>query len=224
MKPYYETELDKLYHGKTERILHMDSDIPSVYFPIGKLKDGGTCEFATRKCIEHCPSGQTINEHERYALNYFQKHNQDKIFQKMLFDYDQLSLIPYNAKMIQWFAWGDCPSNLTGKVAAVMLLLQKQKIPQYGFTRNKMLWKMIPASNFLNIGLSIDVLEKAKQVSVESGKLTAHPDFDSGYAEMIFDGKIITRCNGWWCIVEKTGETRNSDCALCLTENTGCYS
>ena len=31
-------------------ILHMDSDIPSVYFPIGKPEEGGTCEFATKKC------------------------------------------------------------------------------------------------------------------------------------------------------------------------------
>ena len=207
-----------------KRILHMDSDIPSVYFPIGKPNIGGTCEFATRKCMEYCPSGQQINEHERYALNYFKQHDQNNIYKKLLKDFSELSLVPYNAKMIQWFAWGDCPSDLTGKIAAVMLLLRDQKIPQYGFTRNKMLWEMIPASDILNIGLSIDDLKKAKQISIDSGKMTAHPDFNSGYAEMIFGGKIVTRCNGWWCIVQETKETRNSDCAQCLKEGTGCYS
>jgi len=34
------------------RLLHMDSDIPSIYFPIGKPKDGGTCFAATKK-INH---------------------------------------------------------------------------------------------------------------------------------------------------------------------------
>jgi len=216
--------VEKWGQGEMEQILHMDSDIPSVYFPIGKPSDGGTCEFATRKCIEYCPSGQTINEHERYALNYFQKHNQDEIFLKILSDYNQLSSISYNAKMIQWFTWGDCPTQLIRKVAIVMLLLRNKKIPQYGFTRNKMLWEIIPRSDILNIGLSIDNLKIAKQVSIDSGKMTAHPDFNSGYAEMIFDGKIITRCNGWWCIVQRTEEIRNSDCSLCLIEKTGCYS
>lgn len=207
--------------AKSKSILHMDSDIPSVYFPIGKPEDGGTCEFATRKCIEYCPSGQVINDHEKHALAYFKRYTAGTVFKRLIKNFESLAAIPYNARMIQWFAWGDCPSDLTGKIAEIILRIRDEGIPQYGFTRNKMLWEMIPSSDFLSMGLSIDNLKEAKEVSIESGKMTAHPDFKSGYAEMISNGKIVARCNGWWCITEV--ETRTSNCGKCLTEKTGCY-
>ncbi len=207
---------------RIKRILHMDSDIPSVYFPIGKLIDEGTCEFSTYKCIEYCPSGQVINKHERYTLTYFKNYLPINIFKKLFSDFKYLAAIPYNAKMIQWFAWGDCLSELTEKVAQIILMVQDEKIPQYGFTRNKRLWKILPSTDILNIGLSVDDLTQAKKMSIESGKMISHPDYESGYAEMIFSGEIVTRCNGWWCITNE--ETRNSDCTKCLTESTGCYS
>jgi len=202
----------------------MDSDIPSIFFPMGNPKSGGTCEFATKKCIEYCPSGQQINKHERYSLNFFKMNDAQQIFEKLLVDYNTLTKISYNARMLQWFVWGDCPSALTNKVAEVIMLVNAKKIPQYGFTRNKELWKTVPSKDELNIGLSVDDLEEAKTLSSESGKMTAHPDILSGYAEMIFAGKVVTRCNGWWCSVVETKEVRNSDCSKCLKEKTGCYS
>jgi len=202
----------------------MDSDIPSIFFPIGSPKKGGTCEFATKKCIEYCPSGQQINDHERYSLRFFEMNSAQQIFEKLLVDYEALIKIPYNAHMLQWFVWGDCPSTLTSKSAEVIMLVNSQGIPQYGFTRNKKLWETVPAKNDLNIGLSVDGLKKAKRLSLKSGKMIAHPDISSGYAEMIFAGKVVTRYNGWWCSVVETKEVRNSDCSKCLKEMTGCYS
>jgi len=205
------------------RILHMDSDIPSVFFPIGKLSDGGTCEFATSQCMELCPSGgeDEINEHERFAYNFFKTHTDAEILKKMLEDYEFLLREKYNAHMIQWFTWGDCPSKLTQTVVSTVMSIENKGIPQYGFTRNEELWKAVHSNDILNIGLSIDELYKAKKVSIESGKMIAHPDFVSGYAEMIFNGEIVSRCNGWWC--KTSTETRNSDCTRCLINGEGCY-
>lgn len=206
---------------ESRRILHMDSDVPSVYLPIGSPVEGGSCAFATEKCQTYCPSGMVINEHERYALGYFQTHSCDEILEKLLADFGVLVERPYNAKMIQWFPWGDCLPELTTKIANVVLRIRDAGIPQYGFTRNRALWSLVPSEDRLAIGLTVDDLEEAKKLSVQFNKMTAHPDFERGYAEMIYGGRIRTRCSGWWCISDSY--TRNSDCTLCLAHGEGCY-
>ena len=212
------------------RILLLDSDVPSIYFPIGSLAQGGTCEFSTEECREKCPSGgmEEVTAHEKFSYDYFLKHNENTIFKKLLDDFNELTKTPRNAKLIQWFTWGDCTVKLTGKIIVVILKIKDIGIPQYGFTRNKMLWEMIPENEDLSIGLSIDDLDEARKVSIESGKMTAHPDFGSNYAEMIFDGKIVARCNGWWCKIldteEKVIEERESNCTTCHTSSQDNYT
>lgn len=206
---------------KVNRVLHFDSDIPSIYFPVGSPKDGGTCAFATEECLEYCPSGNSRNKSEVYTLEYFLENDPEAITNKMLEDFAVLTQRPYHAKMIQWHVWGDCLPELTEKEHHVIMALHEHGIPQYGFTRNKRLWDMVPAKPDLNIGYTLDDLEEAKSMSF--GKMTASPDFEHGYALMIFNGQIRTRCNGWWCITE-TGEERNSDCRTCLQNGEGCYS
>jgi hypothetical protein len=200
----------------------MDSDIPSIYFPIGKLEDGGSCAFASKKCLEHCPSGMKTNVHEQYALDFFKNKSSKEIVDKIVEDFNFLISRPYNARMIQWFAWGDCLPGMEKKVYCVMATLMFKGIPQYGFTRNKKLWERVPKKDRLSIGLTVEDIEEAYRISLESKKMTACPDFDSGYAQMIFNGKITAKCNGWWCITNL--ETRNSDCSRCLSHAEGCYA
>ena len=204
-----------------KRVLYFDSDIPSIYFPVGLPKDGGTCAFATKKCLEYCPSGNSRNKSEIYALKYFIQNDAEAITAKIVEDYKILTKRPYHAKMIQWHVWGDCLPELTEKEYQVIMSLNKLGIPQYGFTRNKRLWDLVPAKRDLNIGYTLDNLKKAKELSF--GKMTASPDYEHGYALMIFNGHIRSRCNGWWCITE-AGEERNSDCRICLQNGEGCYS
>ena len=206
----------------TERkILYFDSDIPSIYFPVGLPEDGGTCAFPTKKCLEYCPSGNSRNKAEVYSLAFFRENSAETIMAKMVKDYKVLIKRPYHAKMIQWFVWGDCLPELTEKVYQIVMMLNEGGIPQYGFTRNKRLWELIPAKRNLNFGYSLDSMKEAKKLSF--GKMTACPDYNRGYARMIFDGRIRSSCNGWWCITE-AGEERNSDCRICLKEGGGCYS
>ena len=202
------------------RILHMDSDIPSIYLPVGDISAGGTCEFSTDRCKENCPSGMLVSKHEKYALDFFKTEDVMTIVTKIKEDFDYIVNRPCNdTKMIQWFAWGDCLSILTDKVATVILSIRNLGIPQYGFTRNHHLWEIVPIEDRLRIGLSVDNLKKALDMSTE--KMIAHSDFKHGYAEMIFKGKIRSRCNGWQCMTEL--ENRISDCNRCLIHGEGCY-
>ncbi len=204
------------------KIILMDCDCPSIYMPIGKPVDGGTCAFATDKCMQYCPSGMVINDIERNVLKYFKEKPAKTITEKLHKEFCDLLVNPRAERMLQWWTWGDCLPELTKKVAKIIIALYDKGIPQYGFTRNRKLWELIPNQTSLHIGLTIDNMDEALKLSVESGKMTACPDFEAGYAQMIFSGKIRSRCSGWWCITE-SGETRNSDCTQCLAAGEGCY-
>lgn len=204
------------------RIILMDCDCPSIYFPVGPPSTGGTCAFATTKCMDHCPSGMVTNDIERQALAFFRDNDAGAIIQRLRDEFTDLLRQPRSEKLLQWYTWGDCPPELTGKVSAVIMGLHAGGVPQYGFTRNRRLWESLPCRASLHIGLTVDDMDEALTLSVSSGRMTACPDYESGYAQMIFDGKVRSRCSGWWCITEAK-ETRNSDCTQCLAAGQGCF-
>ncbi len=204
------------------RLIMMDCDCPSIYMPIGHPSQGGTCAFATERCMQYCPSGMVTNNIERYCLQYFKAHNTNTIIKRLHKEFLAVMRNPRAERMLQWWTWGDCLPELTDKVAEVIISLHHIGIPQYGFTRNKRLWQIIPSHDSLHIGLTVDDMDEALKLSIESKKMTACPDFEAGYAQMIFTGKIRSKCSGWWCITER-GETRNSDCTQCLAAGEGCY-
>lgn len=207
---------------KSNRILHMDSDIPSIYFPVGTIEDGGTCAFATEKCMEYCPSGFEPNEHEKYALEFFKTNDAKAISRKIIADYQELiNETHYYAEIIQWHVWGDCLPELTDKTFRTMLDINRAEIPQYGFTRNRELWNLIPTSDIFRIGFTTDDPQEAIELSRATGKMLCSPDIEHGYAQMFHHGKLRSRCSGWWCITEE--ETRNSDCRKCLKLGQGCF-
>ena len=207
---------------KEYRILLMDCDCPSIYMPVGNPKDGGTCAFATKKCMEYCPSGMVANDVERNVLSFFLEKDAETVADRLYAEFLDVMKNPRAEKMIQWWTWGDCLPELTEKIAIIILSLNNKGVPQYGFTRNRRLWEILPCYHDLHIGLTSDDLSEALKLSVESGKMTACPNYEEGYAQMIFTGKIRSKCSGWWCITEE-GETRNSDCTQCLAAGQGCY-
>ncbi len=204
------------------RIILMDCDCPSIYMPIGPPSEGGTCAFSTEKCRQYCPSGMVANDIERFVLRFFLGNDAENIVERLHKEFCNLQRNPRAERMLQWWTWGDCLPELTEKVALVMASLHRMGVPQYGFTRNRRLWKMVPNYDTLHLGLTVDNMDEALRLSIEAQKMTACPDFDSGYAQMIFSGKIRSRCSGWWCITER-GETRNSDCTQCMASGEGCY-
>lgn len=204
------------------RLIMMDCDCPSIYMPIGRPEEGGTCAFATKKCMQYCPSGMVINDIERFCLRFFQENSASVIIARLHREFLEVQKNPRAERMLQWYTWGDCLPDLTEKTAKVMLGLIRYGIPQYGFTRNRKLWDILPSHDSFHIGLTVDDMDEAVALSIAHRKMTACPDFEAGYAQMIFAGKIRSRCSGWWCITEQ-GETRNSDCTQCLAAGQGCY-
>ena len=205
-----------------QRLILMDCDCPSIYMPIGRPSEGGTCAFATTKCMQYCPSGMVANDVERAVLRFFQDNDVDVVTEQLHKEFCCLQRNPRAEHMLQWWTWGDCLPELTEKIASIITNLHQMGVPQYGFTRNRKLWEVVPNFDSLHIGLTVDDMDKALKLSLENRKMTACPDYESGYAQMIFFGKVRSRCSGWWCITER-GETRNSDCTQCLAAGEGCY-
>jgi hypothetical protein len=199
-------------------MLHLDGDIPSIYLPVGRPEHGGTCAFATINCLDYCPSGQIVNVHEKNALRLLKLKSPIELIASILLDYEMLTK-QGSANMIQWFTWGDCLPDLTEKVANVIINLNESGVVQYGSTRNKKLWELLPTK--CHFAFTMDNVDKAKELSKLSGKRTCSPDTNTGYAQFIFAGRIIAKCSGWWHITPK--ETRNSDCTKCLLQNDGCF-
>ncbi len=205
-----------------DRIILMDCDCPSIYFPVGPPAAGGTCAFATPVCMEHCPSGLVVNAIERQALAFFRQNDHEVIIRRLRAEFTDLMQSPRTERLLQWFTWGDCLPDLTDRVAAVITGLHANGIPQYGFTRNRGLWEALPCLASLHMGLTVDDIDEALALSMSEGRMTACPDYETGYAQMVFSGKVRCRCSGWWCITE-AGEVRNSDCTQCLAAGQGCF-
>lgn len=203
------------------RLVFMDSDIPSIYFPVGKPKDGGSCAFATKKCLEYCPSGQIVNDHEKAALLYFMEKPAEEVVFKIILDYSRCLDKKISTPILQWFVWGDCLPELTRKISLIISLIYKAGIVQYGSTRNKKLWESLPRE--CNIAFTMDDIDKAKELSVISGRRTCSPDINTGYAQFIYGGVITAKCSGWWCHLIG-GEVRESDCSVCSENKEGCFT
>ena len=195
------------------KIVFMDGDIPSTYFPVGRPEDGGTCAYATEACLEACPSSQVTNLHEVKALHLFKTRGVKWLVRTILEELDE-------EKVFQWHVWGDCLPELTGKCAAVMIELQKAGINQFGFTRNKPLWELVSAAG-IRMGLSVD--SEAEAIEMSQRGLVCWPDVDRSEARLHWKWQMVARCSGWWCTYIPTGEMHNSACRRCIIEKKGCF-
>lgn len=194
------------------KIVFMDGDIPSTYFPVGKPEDGGSCAYATEECLEYCPSAQVVNKHEQAALSLFKKQNALWLAGTIL---DELG----GQKLLQWHVWGDCLPELTEKVTAVILSLKSARVDQFGFTRNHKLWENVRSE--VRVGLTVDTEREAVELSKLG--LVCWPDVDRNEARLHWDGQMVARCSGWWCTFVDTGEVMNSACSYCIKKRRGCF-
>jgi len=124
------------------KLLYPFANVMGLMFPLGRLEDGGTCEFATPKCHDECCACNLDIEMgieftvRRNIFNYFLDNRPEDVAAKMLGE-----LKRGKCKIFTWFASGDCPSFLTEKFFAVVKGLDDAKIIQTGFTRNEDLWE-----------------------------------------------------------------------------------
>ena len=194
------------------KIVFMDGDIPSTYFPVGPVEEGGTCAYLTPECWEYCPSSQITNSYEVEALRLIKEYDVDWIAQTIINELD-------GQKLLQWNVWGDCLPELTDKMSEIVSILNDNGIKQFGFTRNHNWWNRVKHTT--RIGLTVDTEYQAFNFSYSG--LVCWPDPDRSEARLHWKGKIVAKCSGWWCTYTDTGEMHNSACRQCISEHRGCF-
>jgi len=199
------------------KIVFMDGGLPSIIFPVGLPKDGGSCAYLSEHCLQYCPAKET-NKHEVRALKFFKDNNSKIIVNKIIEEVCQEAMIH-----LYWWSWGDCLPELVDKITDVMWALSGTGILQNGFTRNNNLWRNVnfPQTDNLRIGFHVDTIKEIK--IFEKWRVVCCPDVEVGKAELYFNGEKIARCCGIWCDWIQRGETRMADCQECYCYKQGCF-
>lgn len=190
----------------------------AIYFPAGKIEDGGSCDFQTVQCAKEChikPNPLSMGSLKRFQeLNVSDICNQ--ITKEMKKD---------NIEVLSWFEAGDCPKLLTSKISQVMGALP-ENIIQHGFTRNKVLWDIMLDLKRVRLAYSCEDMEYAKRMS-EYG-LVGYPHYDSERVEILWKEKSMSMCGGGGISCYDGFSTDDDeifpdDCHLCYENNRGCF-
>lgn len=214
---------------KTVKLLYPYANVMGLMFPVGKLEDGGTCQFATKiclvKCCAHLPgSGRKISfERKREIYDYFLVNSPETITQQLLNELKEAG-----CEIFTWFATGDCPGFLTGKYFAVVKALDQKGIIQTGFTRNNELWRRCQKlSENSKILLTIEAISDAERAGMYS-----MPNYEIGAIDLVRVGTkkkhVSSGCGGGYYQdhIVKTGSDNshfNLDCKACYKNKTGCF-
>ena len=203
---------------KNPRLVFLCGGAATIYWPPGKLKDGGTCEFATKKCLAYCPELLEKNEAQMTAYDFMIDNTILVITNKIKREMDALG-----AKIIYWFGSGDCPTKDTDKVFAIMERLHKVGIPQIGYTRNRVLWEKTLGINNFRIALTIE--NKKEMEGAPIGSFFSKPNYKEGRVELILKKRPIKQVMGscGWSFVETEKVISESQCSFCYENAVGCF-
>jgi len=214
---------------KTNQMLYPFANVMGLFFPVGKLENGGTCEFATAKCLKKCcanapGAGKKIGfKKKQECFNYFLNNSSIKIAAQILTELENA-----DCEIFTWFASGDCPSFLILKFFAVIKELDKKGVIQTGFTRNQSLWEECRDLYNAKILLTIEDIERAQKPGLYS-----MPNYKIGAIDVLLvnfeklyhgDG-----CGGgyYYNHILKTGIDNSHlklDCKACYENKTGCFN
>ncbi len=211
-------KLKGILHPFNMKLLFPYSRDFAVYFPPGKLKDGGSCEFMTPKCEKSC--GLMANSYEKRVFFAFRNHTVKLLSSEIL---KQLNDEGHN--QFHWFAAGDCPKILTDKILQVINILADKGIIQNGFTRNIKLWKACLKIKNTRIALTVESRRNAKQMSAHG--LVSLPDYKSEYTYIYIQGSKVTMCGGGITCGSgfvEDDEVYPEDCTLCCEDSRGCFT
>lgn len=219
------------------KLVHDDGKVPSIFFPAGKPPKG-SCEFATKICLERCPSDVTPNALEQWIYEQFKTIPADELVRRI-----HMELLDRNKLFLQWFPWGDCPKKMTEKVAWIMKQLKEERVVQCGFTRNEALWEKVRFK--ICMGLTVEDKEKVLGYCERSEALIGWPDYETGKVHLYrsFEkvkvgtvkkqGAYLGSCGGTWhedykyeeAILEKQpNHIFEASCDLCAKHKRGCFA
>jgi len=194
----------------------------AVFFPTGP-PPGGTCEFATEKCLKTCYVNDWSNFDEETRLPYCVKRETyrliitesiDNIVDRMLID-----LAGLQTNILSWFGSGDCLSRDVERISAIIQALPS-RIVQMGFTRNQKLWE-----RHKNVfALTIEKIEDAP----DRVSMYAIPDYEKETSIMVSPRYEVRGgfCGPHLCMDRDRARpelTHYINCKTCHRLGTGCF-
>jgi hypothetical protein len=208
--------------GVKMKLLIPLNGVPAIFFPVGEIDKGGTCEFATKKCLEMCSAFR--NATDENIIGYEPKLKIFKFIIKMpLFlvchqimeDLNQM-----NSKLLYWFASGDCMKKHIDRISTIMKHLSLEEIIQCGFTRNKTLWKRTQQIQNINIALTMEFKDVSK-IGFTSGLISV-PDYKTGKIKLYMNNVFQGSCGGYRTELKEA--IQENDCNKCYEMKKGCFT
>lgn len=196
------------------RILFKHGSVLAIYFPSGLPKDGGSCHFATSRCMKNCQSS-IANRKEKEILKFFTAAPLNDVFSKVYAEVTQ-----DGSNMLYWFASGDCPPKSTARILKIMKQFSNANVIQQGFTRNLKLWKGALEMEKNYLVLTVEPLEKAKKLS-EKG-VVGVPNYDEGIVHLYRNREHSGGCGADWFSFDEI--FCENDCQGCYERGLGCFS
>ncbi len=221
------------------KLIRNDGDVPTIFFPAGRAKFGGSCEFTTRKCRKRCWYDEFSTAVEKDVLKAFKETSASDLLRQLTDE-----VVETNVWHLQWFASGDCPVDMTTKIAWLIQQLSTIEPDMYqcGFTRNRPLWRMLPPTGKVRFVLTVESMRSAKAMCEEG--IVGIPDYDIGFVNLYqgmekvaasTEEKRIRHCGGcggaWYSTVTVTRYKEipkehlfPANCMDCQRCKRGCFS
>jgi len=208
---------------KETKILYPFSGVMGIFFPNGKLCNGGTCEFASKICLKEC--GALKNAIGDKTIGYAAKNKtfQFIIKQPVFASCGKITkeMEKAKSKILHWFAAGDCMGKYTDKIVEIIKHLSTDGLIQCGFTRNENLWKKVCKVENVHLVFTIESKKRAKLFMGEG--MIIVPDYIETTAELYKKGISCGTCDGIYYELSKRIKIA-ADCNLCYEKKCGCFS
>lgn len=204
-----------------------------IFFPIGKLEDGGTCEYSTPKCLKNCYAldksyDEVVNIHEKIKKDiyaFFVKRSVLVICGQIIQEMEEL-----RAEVLSWFSSGDCLDQDVNRMYQIMELLHGEGIVQNGFTRNQSLYKRIIDGGIIkHFALTLESLKQSRrQRYTFPAGLWAIPNYKTGVVKL-YRGKLgkeaYSSCSSHEVATQFKGEEVKiaCNCTACYHKKLGCF-
>jgi len=218
------------------KILYPYANVMGIFFPVGKIDDGGTCQFATAKCLKECCAishkkiGPSLVFRKK-AFSFFVENNFITIAGKILEE-----LKEDKCNVLAWFASGDCPITYKDKFVNIIKVLQDNGVVQTGITRSWNLWMdLLKIQNDQTRFLLTE--ESMDQVNVrnQSGGMYSIPDYKNGVIDIVISESHEVKkqygCGGGYYTdhvlkgkIIKDDKYLDLNCQKCYDKKIGCFT
>lgn len=205
------------------KLLYPFSGVLGVFFPVGRIRNGGTCEFANDVCLEECVAFKNATDENRIgyevkeaAYRFIIQQPLHIVCQKIVEEIKEAG-----GTILYWFAAGDCVREYTKRIVEVIKYLSTVEVIQCGFTRNLKLWEQVIGLKNVHLVLTVRSKEEAEAIKHEG--MVAVPDYKKTIIELYKMGYAYGSCGGGW--YELSGRKRMAaDCTLCCERKEGCFT